>query len=524
MNEERRLERGSDNSAPTREVEVAIIGFGPVGALLAGLLGRRGIRVAVIERDADVFPLPRAAHIDHQGLRLLQEVGCLDEVMPGVLPNPGIDFVTANHELLIRVPGDQRSISGLPASVYFHQPGFDRALRRHASHQPSVATYLETEMVGIDQRDDHATVVTRRVDGQVDIISARWVVGCDGATSRVRESVGIGLEDLGFHEQWAVIDLLLNGPVEGLPDRAVTICDPKRPMTMIPIPGGRFRFELQLMPGEAESTTLQRPEDVFPLIAEWISPDDAKIERAAVYQFHGLIAKQWRAGRVLLAGDAAHQMPPFLGQGMCSGLRDAGNLAWKLHHELRRGAPDSLLDTYELERCPHVSQIVHAAVEYGRLTCITDPVAAAERDREWLRDPLPATERLPFKLPSLPPGPLVIDGGGDLFPQPEATESGARLDDVVGQRFLVLAKDAASLGQSTTWWTREMDAAVHLVDELPSGDQLRSWMAGREAAVVVVRPDRYVLSRASDLDAVTAQVESVLLARGRDVAPAAAKS
>jgi len=507
--------RAPPRSAPVgREVDVAIIGFGPVGALLAALLGRRRIRVAVIERDADVFPLPRAAHIDHQGLRLLQEIGCLGEVMPGLLPNPGLDFVTADRQLLMRLPGDLPSVSGWPASMYFHQPGFDRALRRAANQQPTVDTYLDTEMVAIEQGDHHATVVIRSPDGSADRIKARWVIGCDGASSTVRESLGIGLEDLGFHEQWLVIDLLLRRPIDTLPTRAVTVCDPSRPMTMIPIPGRRFRFELKVMPGDGDPTLLQRPEQVFQLIAGWLSEDAAEIERSAVYKFHGLVAQRWRDRRILLAGDAAHQMPPFLGQGMCSGLRDAANLAWKLDHTIRRGAPVTLLDTYEFERRTHVSQIVRAAVEYGRLICITDPVAAAERDRRWLRDPRAATERLPFKLPPLSPGPLVMDGGGGLFPQPESTtRAGARLDDVVGQRFLVLACDAAALGPSANWWAREVGATVCHVNNLPGADELRAWMAAQKTALTVVRPDRYVLARGKNLDPVTTRVETLLSAK-----------
>src|SRR5262249_23484228 len=160
---------------------------------------------------------------------------------------------------------------------------------------------------------------------------------------------------------------------------------PARPITVIPIPEGRLRIEMQMFPHE-DADAIQQPEVVERLVADWAPPGSAAVERAAVYNFHGLVASRWRSGRALLAGDAAHQMPPFLGQGMCSGLRDATNVAWKLAHVILRNAPLTLLDTYEMERSAHVRTIVEAAVEFGRLTCITDPDEAAARDVQWLSD------------------------------------------------------------------------------------------------------------------------------------------
>ena len=495
------------------ETDVAIVGFGPVGAGLAALLGRRGVDVTVVERDADVYPLPRAAHIDHQGLRLLQEIGCLDELIPEMMVNPGIDFTTADGEVLVRIPGDIPSVSGLPASMYFFQPVFDRAVREAAASCPSVDVRLETEMTSYTQADDHVRLELRGADGETSSLTASWVVGADGAWSPVREAAGIVLEDLGFHEQWIVLDLILGRSVPGLPTRAVTVCDPARPATLIPLPNSRFRIEMQVMPDDGDRDEVQKPERILELISRWIDPDAVTIERSAVYNFHGLVAEQWRAGRVLLAGDAAHQMPPFLGQGMCSGLRDAANLAWKLDHVIRLGAPEKLIDTYELERRPHVSAIVHAAVEFGRITCITDPVAAEERNRRWLVDSRPAARRLPFSLPGLERGPLVLTGGGDLFIQPPAiTDSGMRLDDVVGPRFLVVCANGIPAGPTAAWWTHEIGALVASAATLPGGDQIANWLSARHSDFAVVRPDRYVMAAGDDIDEVTREVGSALRA------------
>lgn len=492
-----------------RTTDVAIVGFGPVGAMLAGLLGRRGLQVTVVEREVDVYALPRAAHIDHTGLRALQEVGCLEQVLPSMIPNPGLDFVTADEHILFRLPSDRVSVSGLPASMYFHQPGFDRAVRAAVTALPSVEVRLGTEMTGFTPGPDGVEIRTRGRDGIEETLAARWLVGCDGAWSPVREGVGIRLQDLGFEEQWLVVDLLLKRPVEQLPQHAIHYCDPVRPHTAIPMPNQRYRFELMVM-AEDDRAEIQTPEAVFRILARHLPSGTAEIERAAVYTFHGLLAERFRSDRVLLAGDAAHQMPPFLGQGMCSGIRDATNLAWKLEAVIARQAPAALLDTYGDERRPHVGAIIRAAVEFGRVICTTDPEAAAERDRRILSNGDSPAKRAPFFLPRLKPGPLLHAGGGALFPQPHVA-GGERLDDVVGQRFLVLARRAADLGQASGWWAEATGALVATADQLgPFEASLTRWLDRHGADVAVVRPDRYVMAAGHDLDQITEDVRDLL--------------
>jgi 3-(3-hydroxy-phenyl)propionate hydroxylase len=493
----------------SHSTDVAIVGFGPTGAMLAGLLGRRGLSVVVVERELDVFALPRAAHIDHTGLRALQELGCLDQVLPEMIPNPGLDFVTAAGQLLFQLPSDRLSISGLPTSMYFHQPGFDRSVRAAVAALENVDIRLGTEMTGFTVESEGVELETISRDRTRAKLRASWLVGCDGAWSPVREEIGIRLEDLGFEEQWLVVDLVLHQPLASLPNHAIHHCDPARPHTAIPMPNRRYRFELMLMPGD-DPVEVQRPERVFQILGHHLPPGAAEIERAAVYTFHGLLAERFLRGRVLIVGDAAHQMPPFLGQGMCSGLRDATNLAWKLDHVVTRRAPVALLGSYGSERRPHVGEIIRAAVDFGRVICTTDPVEAAERDRRILAQEGSAVERAPFGLPALEPGPLVRSGGGSLFPQPPRGEAGW-LDDIVGQRFLVIARRAAHLGASSGWWADAVGALVVTVDQLApfEGDLLR-WFDRQGVDVAVVRPDRYVLAAGEDLDRITGEVGDLL--------------
>jgi 3-(3-hydroxy-phenyl)propionate hydroxylase len=477
--------------------EVAVVGFGPVGAVLAGLLGRRGVKVVVLERELDVYRLPRAAHIDHTGLRVLQELGLLEALQPTMMQNGGLDFVTGAGELLIRVPGNQSSISSLPASMYFHQPNFDRSVRNAVSAQSNVDVRLGCDVSSLVVEGELAVLGATGQGGDVLEVEAPWVVGCDGSGSLVREWSGLELEDLQFEERWLVVDLVLRRAAQ-TDGRAVCRCDPARPTYSIPMPALRHRFEFMLMDHE-DGEAMRTSERVLELVAPWMAPEDVEIERSAIYTFHGVVARQWRRGPVLIAGDAAHQMPPFLGQGMCSGLRDAANLAWKLDLAVRRGAPPSLLDTYGTERAPHVRKIVEAAIAFGEVICTTDPVEAGERDRRLLADSTPATERMPFGLPPLDSGELVLDGGGDLFVQPRSSGD-RRLDDIVGQRFAVIARTEDALGDLRGWWESEIGAFVATLAGLAAGGPtIERWLESRSADVVVVRPDRYVLWAGTDL-------------------------
>ena len=465
-------------------IDVAVVGFGPVGATVAGLLAQHGHDVVVIDRDSDIYALPRAAHLDQDVLRIVQTLGCIDAVVPITRPNPGMDFLTADRQVLLSMRTSGRTPSGWPASSMFHQPGFDRALRTRAV-ELGARPHLGVTMTGLTDHGEHVRVDLGN-DGSID---ARWVIACDGAGSTARTTLGVDVDDLEFEESWLVLDLVLDEGITPPSELALQVCDPARPHTLVPMPAPRFRFEFMLLPGE-DPAWMQRPEAIDGMLAAWIDPSTAHVERAASYTFHGLVATRWRTGRVLLAGDAAHQMPPFLGQGMCSGLRDAANLAWKLDLVLDRRAPDTLLDSYQAEREPQVRAIVDAAVEFGRLICTTDVAVAAERDEAMLavRAADAADDAPP--MPALAEGPLVLHGGGAQSLQ--VVVEGRRSDDVIAGRFAVVLRRATMIDDRAVQAWADLGAVVLDADRhVTLTDVLDAAAPGCDA--VVIRPDSHLL-------------------------------
>ncbi len=463
--------------------DVAIVGFGPAGSTLAALLAARGIRVLVADRDLDIYPLPRAVHFDHEIMRVLQEVGIADELAGDTIVNPGMDFLTADRQVLLSMRPDPVTSSGWPASSFFFQPDLERRIRNRAEHV-GAEVRLGVPVDDVVDHGDHVAV--HFADGTV--TTAAYAVGCDGARSTVRRGLGIEMHDLQFEEPWLVVDLILRDGTTPPAGLAFQVCDPVRPTTLVPMPPPRFRFEFMLVDGD-DATAIAETESVHALLAPWMDPADAILERSAVYTFHGLIAQQWRKGRVLLAGDAAHMTPPFLGQGMCAGIRDAANLAWKLERVVRGESPDALLDTYGTEREPHVRQFIEAAVNFGRLICTTDRDVAAQRDRDMLAARAAGGGEVGSGgAPPLLPGDLVLAGGGPAALQPSL--AGRRFDDVVGPRFAVLTRRPELVdGAAAAWWVAAgatvLDAVAH-----PS---LADVLDAAAADVAVVRPDRYIL-------------------------------
>jgi 3-(3-hydroxy-phenyl)propionate hydroxylase len=312
---------------------VLLAGFGPTGAVLAGLLGRAGRPVRVVEPEPEVYRLPRAVHCDAEVMRIFQTLGVARALLPHTRIVESCLFWSATREVLVEASlAHDRDRQGWTSDYMFHQPSLEAILRQAARAHATVEIDLGARVVDVEQDGDGvlARLQGPRGDEQV---RARFVVGCDGAASSVRRRAGMALEDLGFDEPWVVVDLR---GARGLPDRCIQLCDPARPTTLVPCAHDFYRFEFMLRPGETDEE-MARPERLRELLAPWLDPASVELVRAAVYRFHAVVARDWLRGRVAIAGDAAHQTPPFLGQGLCAGIGDAATVAWMLDLGVRGG-------------------------------------------------------------------------------------------------------------------------------------------------------------------------------------------
>ena len=294
-------------------------------------------------------------HFDDEIMRVFQWIGITDALLPLVRINPGMRFVDRDGALLLDWPRPQvESTHAWHPSWRFHQPDLERVLRDAMRERTNVTLRTHCKVTGVSDAGDHAllTFENRRA-GRTRQARALYVVGCDGARSLVRQAMATGMRDLGFHERWLVVDVLLKRDMPELGDHTVQYCNPARPATYVRSPGRRRRWEIAVLADET-SDAISAQARVWDLLSRWLTPQDAELERAAVYSFHSLIAQDWRRGRLFIAGDAAHQTPPFMGQGMCAGIRDAANLAWKLAAAVHHGAGDTLLDSYGSERAPNM--------------------------------------------------------------------------------------------------------------------------------------------------------------------------
>ena len=476
-------------------VDVAIVGCGPAGVVLAALLGQAGATVHVCDRQAGVYEIPRAISLDHEILRVFQQIGVIDAVMPYIEPFTNSEYFGVDGQLIRRMtmvapPYPQ----GYTPSVVFSQPPVERVLRDHLAQLPGVALALGLAMTRFTQDADGVTL--HYADDSC--VRARYAVACDGGGSAMRAALGIPLEDLDFDEPWLVVDVLCNERgLAKLPRTSVQYCEPDRPCTLVIGPGNHRRWEISLKPGEDPSEAAT-PAGTWQLLQRWLTPDDGELWRQSSYRFHALVAERWRDGRVFLAGDAAHMQPPFLGQGMCQGVRDVANLAWKLTAVLsgsvQGAAATRLLDSYGHERKAHVRELTSRIKGVGAVICERDVDKARARDAKLLADCGGVVKDTPRQdmLPPLTTGLIVSSpGAGTLFPQPRL-QGGVLMDRLQGHGWRLVSDGTLPLAAP---------AGVKLIDlaREPEADGVVAlWMQRQGAHAALVRPDHYVFGSAND--------------------------
>jgi 3-(3-hydroxy-phenyl)propionate hydroxylase len=470
--------------------DVVVVGAGPVGLALARLLVSRGVTVAIVDPNRVVCQHPRATHLDDETMRTIQTLGAGD-LERSYLRQAGWWLTGPDQKpfLELAMP-DVESDQGWFTDYQFHQPDFESRLRGELAADSLASLWPGWEVTGLEQDESHVRLtLTERETKRAQTLQASFAVGADGASSLVRQHVARDLEDLGGTQRSVIVDVYPFEHPASLPRTTGFIrCEADLPVTYVPLFPPHLRFEFMLSPDQ-DAHEWARPGHVYQLLSSWLKPGSYRITRTDAYEWHARLVHGWREGRVLLAGDAAHEMPPMLGQGMCSGLRDAMNLAWKLALVVKGASGTELLDTYESERSAHVLPYI---VESARQSNMIE--AFSHGARPPAAEGAQVVERY---RPLLGPGLVAEPAGavGQLAPQPRGAD-GARLDDVSGYTFTVVGATNAIAAVDDA--TRDIWRRLGVVVLEDGGPAVRDWLRGNGAAAAIVRPDRYAFALAKD--------------------------
>jgi 3-(3-hydroxy-phenyl)propionate hydroxylase len=488
--------------------DVAIIGCGPTGAVAACLLGQAGLSVYVCDRSTTVYDKPRALALDHEIMRVFQQLALLDEIEPWVEPFTPSEYRGVDGQLIRRLTMAEPPypLAHTP-SVVFSQPPVERALRHRVESMANVTVGFGIELVSLSQTDETVSLTLRDESGCERRVDAAFAIGCDGAGSTTRSLIGVDLDDLDFDQPWLVVDVLVNDRgITKLPKTSVQYCEPDRPCSYLIGAGNHRRWELSLGPDE-DPIEAATPAATWARLGRWLSPDDGDLWRQASYRFHALVAREWRCGRVFLAGDAAHQQPPFLGQGMCQGIRDAANIAWKLVDviagTLSDGVGEDLVNSYGHERSAHVRSLTARIKDIGAMICERDPGAARLRDQRLLDECGGVVRDVPRQdlMPGLDTGWLSrthSSARGTMFPQPWLVDHDGnrqRMDDAVGYGWRLIVADETSV--PPTGWPRFAAVCIGKGGHRETDGLVNAWMNKHRCSAALVRPDHYVFGTAS---------------------------
>ncbi|MEE2753287.1 MAG: bifunctional 3-(3-hydroxy-phenyl)propionate/3-hydroxycinnamic acid hydroxylase [Candidatus Latescibacterota bacterium] len=481
--------------------DVVIIGFGPTGATLANLLGLSGVSVLLLDRERQSCQLPRAVHFDDEVMRVFQTIGISDQLAKRLRVNAGMRFVNRDTgKLLLDWPRPQEmGPNGWYASYRFHQPELEYMLHDNLKRFPSVEIRSGCEAQEIEDFEGSVEVVYEDLKkGERRRVSGAYLVGCEGANSLtckcVCDPAEEAIEDFDYNQHWLVVDLVLNHPKPELSDYTMQYCHPEKPVTCARGPGLRRRWEFSL--SEEERREPLEDADVWERLQSWVTREEAQLERHAVYQFHATLALKWQRNRMFIAGDAAHQTPPFMGQGMCAGIRDAANLGWKLQLSLICKTEALLLNSYAQERIANVRRYITTAIDLGK-------VVNSDSDQDLFDKLKSAGGKMKSLKSKLGKGLAVQENDqvGSLFPQPLYSRIDDRpilLDDHSGYAPSLLITDDLKAGLSDKEMTalNKLKAEGFCVVWAEPGSSISDVLVHLGLKAVLVRPDRYILATA----------------------------
>lgn len=522
---------GAPLAGASFDADVAIVGAGPVGTFLAILLGRQGKKVTLIERWTTAYARPRAVTYDHEIARILAVFGIDSENDPAINFHDELYYwKNAAGEDIQILDWKSISASGWRVRYWFNQPDLEGRLTGIAKACPDITHIRGYEAVALVQDADSATLTLKRnpLEDATDLgqrtVRARYVVGADGANSMVRQALGIENEDRGYFFDWLILDMIPPAHYSMSPAQW-QMCDPQRPTTIVPGGPGRRRWEYMVLPGEVPEE-IAKEENAWKLLEPWgLTPENAVMERSAVYRFQARWAKVWNKGRCAIAGDAAHLMPPFAGEGMCAGLRDAFALGWRLNAILEGKIDPRTLDSYTSERKEHARHYIEFSQELGKIICISDPEEAAARDRRMKAELAERNYKpVPTDICQLGPGAWCEDTAhaGELSTQGVVEANGRRdrFDQAVGFGWIVLGLDrdpAAVLAPDQVAQLERLSGRIVKIGAAGTGcdavdveGTYARWLNGIGASYVILRPDFYVAATASSSQALRRKFDDVM--------------
>ena len=514
--------------------DVVIVGYGPTGMLAAILLGRAGHRVVVLERHKTLYNLPRVGIVHDDILRIFQEIGIIERIWPATQFLPTYEL--AKHgKVLLSSDVAPYATHGWPEYISIYQPAFESELDAIAKSVPNVEVFQGQKVVELSQNNEHVEVTVEDELGARRLVRGRYLIGADGGNSFVRQALGVAYEDLGFDQDWLVIDAKAKKPRPGLPMMR-QFCEPEQPGVTLAMGPQHRRWSFMIFQNEATEAALQ-PDSVWRRLdrPEGATQDEYELIRIASYKFQSLYAERWRIGRVFLAGDAAHQMPPFLAQGLCSGFRDSYNLAWKLDLVLRGTAPPGFLDTYMAERGPNARATIVESIRVGQHVNERDPEKVRKRDTELMalqaaKDKAKAggkPQLIAFRVPGFTAGFIsrskagMLHGAGDAFTQGKVRyrEHEGRFDDIVGRGFMIISRQGdpvmALTADDCEFWrslggsfVRVAHGSVCEATDNVIDVENRYWklMDEHDCDVIVKRPDNYIFGTCRSVEELAATI------------------
>ena len=463
-----------------KQYDVIIVGLGPTGGTLANLLALNGFSILILEREKDLYALPRAVHFDDEIMRVFQTIGITKKFLKKTIINKGTKFVNSNGKVLLDWPRPKSiTENGWYPSYRFHQPDLEKNLRNRLKNFKKVKLMQNTEVIKINNSKESVDLLFKSKN-KLQKVRSKYVVGCDGARSTTREQMGSVLDNLGFTQKWAVVDLILRKNKNKLPDRTIQYSNSERPATYCRNVGKRRRWEFAIQDNEDEKEILS-DEYIWNFLKPWLNPKDAYLERKAIYIFQSAIARKWRKGRIFIAGDAAHLMPPFMGQGMCAGIRDVSNLAWKISWCIKNNHNEKFLDTYQTERFSNAKEYIETTMRMGEFVNavgsenITDNISSGPGGTKSMQSIKP---KLGVGL-----GSNKDENRGKIFPQLKM-KNGKTLDEKFSKSPLLLTSSKLSKKIS-------LNKIQSITDKDIKG--LNNLLKSYDAKAIIVRPDRFIL-------------------------------